>query len=264
MGESSGKAAMSGRSRGTKHGVDVPRARRGVRLAAVTGVIALAVLGFAAFEFASHVTSSSHPSAGAPPGGANGGSAISPSVPAPSEAAASTSPGPSATLSPRPTAPGTTPAGTVTGPVQVLPVVSAVAFGPNGTSDGDNPQLAADVLSDPSAGWMTDWYATPDFGGLAQGTGLLLDMGSTVTVATIRVDLGPTPGAAIELLAGAQPVAGTFQTLATRQDAGGLVTLTPATPTPARYVLLWFTKLPPDGNGTYQASVHGVTVEGQP
>jgi hypothetical protein len=146
----------------------------------------------------------------------------------------------------------------------VLTPVSATAFGQDGTADGDNPQLAGNVLRDPASGWMTDWYATPTLGGLAPGTGLLLDMGRTVTIGTVRVDLGPAAGVTLELRAGAQPVTADFQTLSVRQGTGGAVTLTAAKTVQARYVLLWFTKLPPDGNGTYQATVHGVTIEGQP
>lgn len=32
-------------------------------------------------------------------------------------------------------------------------------------------------------------------------------------------------------------------------------------PTPGRYVLIWFTGLPPDPAGTYQAAVHGISVK---
>jgi hypothetical protein len=145
----------------------------------------------------------------------------------------------------------------------VLTPVNATAFGQDGTADGDNPQLAGNVLRDPAAGWMTDWYATATFGSLAPGTGLLLDMGRTVTISAVRVDLGSAPGATLELRAGAQPVTGAFQTLAVRQGTGGAVTLTVPKPVQGRYVLLWFTKLPPDENGTYQAIIHGVTVTGQ-
>jgi hypothetical protein len=35
-------------------------------------------------------------------------------------------------------------------------------------------------------------------------------------------------------------------------------------PVHVRYVLLWFTKLPPDSAGSYQASVYKITVEGVP
>lgn len=253
---------------GYEYEVDVVRARRGVRLAVATGAIVLAVIGFAAFELASHVTPASQPGAGGSPGRgsvlASRGS--SPSAGGPSSVVASpsvpvSSGTPSAAASARPTTPSASPG---PGSQVVLPVDGAVAFGPSGTSDGDNPQQAGDVVSDPASGWMTDWYATSAFGDLKQGTGLLLDMGHTVTITTVRVDLGQTPGAALELQAGAQPAVGGFRTLAVRQDVGGAVTLTAAKPVQARYVLLWFTKLPPDGNGTYQAFVHGVTVNGRP
>ena len=145
-----------------------------------------------------------------------------------------------------------------------LPVVSAAAFGPNGTGDGDNPQLAGAVLTNPASGWMTDWYASAEFGSLKQGTGLLLDMGKNVTISSVQVRLGTATGASIELLTGTQPTMSAFRVAAARQGVGGLVTLTPDRSVMTRYVLLWFTKLPLDGNGTYQASVHQVAVKGQP
>ena len=37
-----------------------------------------------------------------------------------------------------------------------------------------------------------------------------------------------------------------------------------ASPAKARYVLLWFTRLPPDDAGTYQLFVHQVTIQGHP
>jgi hypothetical protein len=32
----------------------------------------------------------------------------------------------------------------------------------------------------------------------------------------------------------------------------------------ARYLLIWFTKLPPDPSGTYQVSVYKIRVQGRP
>jgi hypothetical protein len=145
-----------------------------------------------------------------------------------------------------------------------LPAVSAAAFGPAGTVDGDNPQLAGNVLTNPSAGWMTDWYTTDLFGQLKSGTGLLLDMGHTVAISNISVDLGSASGTSLELRAGAQPDAGALPTLTSAANAGSRVSFTLTKPAMARYVLLWFTKLPPVGNGTYQATVHRVTIDGQP
>jgi len=41
-----------------------------------------------------------------------------------------------------------------------------------------------------------------------------------------------------------------------------VVQLSPASPARGSYVLVWFTRLPTDSSGTYQASVHGVTLQG--
>jgi hypothetical protein len=35
-------------------------------------------------------------------------------------------------------------------------------------------------------------------------------------------------------------------------------------PVRARYVLIWFTRLPPDISGTYQVSVSRIALQGQP
>jgi hypothetical protein len=129
--------------------------------------------------------------------------------------------------------------------------------------DGDNPQLAPNVLADQSAGWHTKWYATAAFGQLKPGTGLLLDMGSTVTITRVIVQLGPSPGAELELRVARQPDPAAFRTSDTAA-ASATATLAPAAPAQARYVLLWCTRLPPSGTGTYQLIVHRVTVEGRP
>jgi hypothetical protein len=47
-------------------------------------------------------------------------------------------------------------------------------------------------------------------------------------------------------------------------SGGGTVRLSLTTPVQARYLLIWFTLLPPDTSGTYQASVYDITVQGQP
>jgi hypothetical protein len=41
------------------------------------------------------------------------------------------------------------------------------------------------------------------------------------------------------------------------------VTSPPAQPAHGRYLLIWFTVLPPDSFGTFQASVYNVRVEGR-
>jgi len=145
-------------------------------------------------------------------------------------------------------------------PAQSLSPVQATAFGPNG---GDNPQLAHLVLGGGrSAGWHTDWYNTPRFGNLYPGTGLLLKMGRTVTITSARIDLGGATGASLQLRVGDTPTMAALEPVAHASGAGGVVRLSPASPARGRYVLVWFTRLPTDPSGTFQASVHDVTLQG--
>jgi putative peptidoglycan lipid II flippase len=136
------------------------------------------------------------------------------------------------------------------------------AFGPAGLADGDDPQGAAQAIGgDPAQPWISQWYATAYFGALKQGTGLLLDMGHPVTVASVRLSQVYS-GASIQLRAGAKPVSSWLPEVASAADAGSSVQLQPGSPVHVRYLLIWFTKLPPDNAGTYRASVYRITVQG--
>jgi hypothetical protein len=162
-------------------------------------------------------------------------------------------------------APASIPApGPKTGPApHSLGVASVSAFGPEGTADGDNPGLAARALDvSMNQPWYSQWYATPAFGNLRSGTGLLLDMGKTVTVTDVRLVLGSGPGAVVQLRVGNIPSLTDLPSVATVQDASGGVQLTAPTATKGRYALIWFTRLPPDGQGHYQVSVYQALVDG--
>lgn len=144
-----------------------------------------------------------------------------------------------------------------------LGVTAIAAFGPEGTSDGDNPGIAYRIFdTDTEQPWYSQWYATPSFGGLRTGTGLLLDMGKTVTVRDVRLVLGSAPGADVQVRVGNTARQADLTTVATATDAGGNVQLTLTAPAGCRYVLIWFTRLPPDGHGHYQVSVYNVMVDG--
>ena len=139
--------------------------------------------------------------------------------------------------------------------------VSASAFGPRGVSDGDNPQLARFAIHGSAhAAWHTDWYTTARFGSLKPGTGLLLDMGRPVTITGAQVTLGNIPGADLELRVGATPTLAGLPPVADATNAYGVVRLDLARPARGRYVLIWFTRLPPDSFGTFQATVSNLTL----
>ena len=148
--------------------------------------------------------------------------------------------------------------------MQVLKPVSAVSFDPYGDGQGENNQLAYLAIDgNPATAWHTEWYASASFGGLKPGTGLLLDMGRTVTISTVRLLLGSPPGADFQVRVGAMASSLTdLSPVAQASDAGGQVSLHLTRPARGRYVLIWFTQLPPATSGTFQASVYNVSLEG--
>jgi hypothetical protein len=130
-----------------------------------------------------------------------------------------------------------------------------------GTGD-DAQQASLAIDGHDSTAWRTDWYATPTFGGLQGGTGLLLDMGKQVTVTSARILLGATAGGRIQLRAGNTPTLADLQVVAQAHLPGGQVTVTVGSPVRARYLLIWFTRLPADSSGTYQDSISDVSLSG--
>jgi cytoskeletal protein RodZ len=232
--------------------------RRRVRWTSVLAVVVLAILGFASYKFISGVGHGSRTAATAasqharPPASPPGQGGLLQSAASSTPAARTSSASPTPTPSPTPP------------PARPLTPASASAFGPGGTATGDDPQNAARALGgDPGRPWLTDWYTTAYFGNLYAGTGLLVDMGRTVTISSVSVSLGNS-GANLELHAGNTPVLADLPRVASAGGAGGTVQFRLSSPARARYLLVWFTKLPPDSTGTYQASIWNIRVQGRP
>jgi transcriptional regulator with XRE-family HTH domain len=224
-----------------------PRRKRRVLVAAAVVVVLLAAGGFLGVRLASgggtpRSTAASSPKANArPAAGAPNGSA----APASGQAEAGSTPG-------------------AAGAAVPLAVAEAAAFGPNGTADGDNPGQAERALSGKSSSsWSTQWYLTAKFGGLKSGTGLLLDLGSTASISSVKLVLNHSPGATVQLRVGSKASLPDLQTAKTASGAGGTVRLTFKTPVQAKYLLIWFTKLAPDGAGHYAETVSHIQVKGQ-
>ena len=150
----------------------------------------------------------------------------------------------------------------------------------------ENRQDANSAIdNDPSTFWATSWYLdNPVFGGLKLGSGLMLDMGQTVRLSSVQVTFGSTPGAGVEIRIGnsnaqspaddtapnhntlGQQTANDMQMVASQANVGGSVTFTINSTATGRYVLIWFTKLPPWAGhaGKYQAQIYNVVVRGSP
>ena len=149
---------------------------------------------------------------------------------------------------------------TTAAPLQTIKPVKATAYGPNGIT-GDNPQAAYEAIdASGTTRWRSDWYSTPAFGNTQSGTGLLLDLGKTATVDAATIVVG-TPGATIELKAGNDP--SHLQLIGHAKNAAATAVINPEEIS-ARYILVWFTQLPPDSTGTYRATVYNIALQGQP
>src|SRR5262249_60397441 len=98
-------------------------------------------------------------------------------------------------------------------------------------------------------------YPSAPSGPLSRGPGLLLRMGRAVTITSARIDLGKTSGASLQLRVGGRPALARMRAVAHASGAGGVVRLHPSRPARGRYVLVWFTRLPPDRSAALQA--HG-------
>jgi Helix-turn-helix domain len=274
---SAGPAAPVNRGHRARTGAAGRRARvRRVRvrgggrglLTAVAAVVLLAVAGTVGVRLASSSTTSRNTAATRVPktvtssaAAANTAATRAPAPKAPATQASAT-PQPATSATPTPSAV----AGRVTArqPVAMLPIAAAEAFGPDGLADGDNPENAQyAIASDAPVPWSTQWYVTPQFGMLKHGTGLLLDLGRRATITSVHLDLSGYQGANLELRVGDTADPGDLKVAATATDVGGVVRLTLHRPASGRYLLVWFTLLPPDGAGHYAESVSGVLVNGR-
>src|SRR5262249_54084879 len=154
---------------------------------------------------------------------------------------------------------GAAPASTRAGaPPRALTPAGAAAFGSSG-GPGDNSDLARLAIDgNPATAWHTDWYSTARFGNLYPGTGLLVDMGGPVPVTAAAITLGRGHGASFQVRVGATPALIGRRPVAHAVGAGGVIHLQFTRPARGRYVLLWFTRLPPGPAGNFQASVYEI------
>lgn len=137
------------------------------------------------------------------------------------------------------------------------------ADGGSGNENSDQAHLAAD--GDPSTVWKTLTYLNNSkFGGLKPGVGMVIDLGQQVPVGSVSIILDNQPNALqlmvpIEADATAdRPPMDTvtqWQVIASDEAAGLQVTLRPAEPVTTRWVLVYFTNLPPVGDSLYRSGI---------
>lgn len=159
---------------------------------------------------------------------------------------------------------------TPTTPAAPWPITGSTTFDPpaDGGNGDENPGTAALAYDgDPTTMWQTLQYrGDPRLGRLKPGVGLVLDLGQPRQVSHVSVQVFGT-GSTLEVRVPADPTTATppmdsqksWQVEATATDASGTVDLTTAAPVETRYVMLYFTKLAPDG-GAYRGGIYEVRV----
>jgi putative peptide zinc metalloprotease protein len=155
----------------------------------------------------------------------------------------------------------------------VLTPVSAEGFDPLGALGGDtsdeNSDLAGYAIdSDLQTAWQSQYYlGNPVFGGLKTGSGLILDMGRQIQLSSVTVTFGAALGADVAIEVGnnatlAVSTLSAFRTVGTADGIGGTHYFRATRSVAGRYVLIWFTKLPPAGPDQFQAQIFNVIVRG--
>jgi hypothetical protein len=94
-------------------------------------------------------------------------------------------------------------------------------------------------------------------------------MGKAVKMSSVQVTFGPSVGADVSIKVGnsntpAKSTLSTFTTVASATNIGGPHTFHASGSATGRYVLIWFTKLPPlPGSGNkFEAQVYEIVVRG--
>lgn len=157
---------------------------------------------------------------------------------------------------------------------QTFPIVGYRSYDPFGDDNGDerpdrrrgleNDELAATVNDDdPETAWLTDEYGTPTLDG-KPGVGLIVDLGESRDVEEVTLNLVGR-GSSVEVLVSdaVRRDPSLWSPLASASGAGSRITMRSPRPVTGRYVLIWFTRVPPSEiTGLYQGGVRGVVVRG--
>jgi hypothetical protein len=138
---------------------------------------------------------------------------------------------------------------------------------------GDRQELAGIervVDGKDTTGWATDEYNRANFGGLKPGMGILINLGTPTKVASVRVVVGQQ-GATIALRTGVEDpgntsagddqIAKTYTSLSNpAEDHSGTVIVFPVSQETVQYLLVWVTKLPPNGKGKFAIAINEIAV----
>jgi hypothetical protein len=170
------------------------------------------------------------------------------------------------------TSPSSHPTTKVASKTSQLTPVAAKGFdadNPNGDAQDENSSQAPNILNHNPQGWSSQQYDSATLGGLKPGTGLIFDMGKSVRLSSVTVQFGKSMGADVEVQLGDSSVRSkaneaSMTTVASANGIGGSYTFHVTSKATGRYLVLWFTKLPPIPGGKFMAQVYSISVTGPP
>jgi hypothetical protein len=128
------------------------------------------------------------------------------------------------------------------------------------------------VDGDETTGWETDQYNRANFGGLKPGMGVLINLGAPTKVEAVRVVVSQQ-GATMELRTGTtdpgptsdgdKQIAESYTSLSNpAEDHSGTVVVFAVAEQQQtlQYLLLWVTKLPPNGEGKFALAINEISL----
>jgi hypothetical protein len=146
--------------------------------------------------------------------------------------------------------------------VQAVTVAGATLYDPSPTGDGAESKKITDSYDgNPATSWPTDRYKrSATFGNLKKGLGVAYDLSTPSVLRQVQLSTDK-PGIDVQILAGDSPNAADPANYRVVGQATGLkanqtIQLQPGAP--ARYYVVWITKLVPIGGNEYDASLSEV------
>jgi putative peptidoglycan lipid II flippase len=151
-----------------------------------------------------------------------------------------------------------------------LTITQARDFDPQGEDKTENPdEVSLAYDGDPATRWRTvQYFSSPKLGNLKRGVGLVLDLGGPQPVRSVQLSLSGA-GTTVEFrvplsdpaLTTTPPMSSDnrWRTVTAEPKAAESATLTAEQAVTTRYVLVYLTSLPKEGNG-YRGGIYEVEV----
>ena len=168
-------------------------------------------------------------------------------------------PAPSEEPAPEPSAPAAGPEPSEP-ELRLITPAGAQALDPQGDGAENDQEAPRAIDRDPATYWSTERYDTQDFGGLKEGVGLVLDLGAPEDVTAVEV-LATGPGGSYEVRTASSPSIEGSAVVGTGGTGPEPVSVVPEAPVQTRFLVVWFTTLP--DNGEWRGQLNEVQVQVQ-